>query len=247
MEVGRLLVVGDYGNGGDAEAAVAAAMRAYAADHRVDAVVTAGDNLYTGRVGSAWDEPYGWLADAGIPVWVTWGNHDHQRPDTVRSVFGDPPSWTTHRWGEATVLILDSEQVRSDDQLAWMEQALADAPGPVIVVEHRPPWSCSSHGDNRRVQQRWVPVWEEAAVALVLSGHEHNYQHFAVDGIHYVVTGGGGAGLYKLKDCPADHPPRLGGAAAHEFVVLTQTGDGVTVEVVSTDGTILDSFPVAWR
>jgi hypothetical protein len=29
-------------------------------------------------------------------------------------------------------------------------------------------------------------------VRIVLSGHEHNFQHSRADGIHYFVTGGGG-------------------------------------------------------
>jgi hypothetical protein len=40
--------------------------------------------------------------------------------------------------------------------------------------------------------ERLVPLFEEAGVRLVLSGHEHNFQHAVVNGINYVVCGASG-------------------------------------------------------
>ena len=48
--------------------------------------------------------------------------------------------------------------------------------------------------------ERLVPLFEEAGVRLVLSGHEHNFQHAVVNGIDYVVSGASG----KLRT----EPPR---------------------------------------
>lgn len=48
--------------------------------------------------------------------------------------------------------------------------------------------------------ERLVPLFEEAGVRLVLSGHEHNFQYAVVDDIHYVVSGAAG----KLRT----EPPR---------------------------------------
>lgn len=244
QESGRLLVVGDYGNAGGDEYAVAGAMERYAAEHPVAALLTTGDNLYTNDVDGAWRRPYGWLADTGVPVWVVWGNHDHQRSAVVRETYGEAPYWSVHFWGDVTVILLDSERLRSGDQDVWMDRVLASARGPVIVAEHRPAWSCSTHGDDPRVQGRWVPRWEAAGVDLVLSGHDHNYQRFTVGGVDYVVSGGGGAGLYRLESCPADHPPRLAGAAAFHFLTLTRTDGGIRVEAVGVDGAVIDRFGV---
>ncbi|MBW3671467.1 MAG: DUF3471 domain-containing protein, partial [Acidobacteria bacterium] len=43
-----------------------------------------------------------------------------------------------------------------------------------------------------------VPLFREAGVRLVLSGHEHNFQHAVVDGIDYVISGAAG----KLRPEP---------------------------------------------
>ena len=60
--------------------------------------------------------------------------------------------------------------------------------------------------------ERLVPLFEDAGVRLVLSGHEHNFQHAVVDDIHYVVSGAAG----KLRPEPPRHfdgrrNPRMGG------------------------------------
>jgi hypothetical protein len=46
--------------------------------------------------------------------------------------------------------------------------------------------------------ERLVPLFEAAGVQLVLSGHEHNFQHAVVNGVHYVVSGAAG----KLRPEP---------------------------------------------
>jgi hypothetical protein len=39
---------------------------------------------------------------------------------------------------------------------------------------------------------------------LVLSGHNHNYEHYAEHGISYIVTAGGGATPYRINRKPTD-------------------------------------------
>ena len=71
---------GDSG-GGPGQIPVAQAMSRWAAaGHRIDALVTTGDNVYDfgePRLFAAHlDEPYRELRAAGRPMWVTLGNHD---------------------------------------------------------------------------------------------------------------------------------------------------------------------------
>jgi len=242
--IGQLLVIGDFGSGGSSEYDVANAMRAWTQSHNVAAILTTGDNLYTSNVDKAWTTPFGWVAEAGIPVWVTWGNHDNHRPKAENTAFGDPPRWSEHTWGDATVLSVDSTDVGSADQQQWLESALTSASSSVIVAEHYPAFSCSYHGDSKAVRNTWAPLFEHAGVAMVLSGHEHNYQRFEEGGVEYVVSGGGGAGLYALKGCPKDHPSRIAGDAIHHFLAISQDESGFTVQVVASDGTIVDTFEV---
>lgn len=244
--VGELLVIGDFGSGGKAEYLVADAMQSWAQTHDVAAILTTGDDLYTSNVQKAWTTPFGWVSEAGIPVWVTWGNHDNQRPKAVDTAFGDPPRWSEHQWGDVNVVSVDSTDVGSPDQEQWLESTLSTATSPVIVAEHYPAYSCSYHGDSTAVRRSWAPLFEEAGVEMVLAGHEHNYQRFQVGGVEYVVSGGGGAGLYALKDCAKSHPPRIAGDSIHHFLAVDQDSTGLHVQVVASDGSIVDTFDVAW-
>jgi tartrate-resistant acid phosphatase type 5 len=46
--------------------------------------------------------------------------------------------------------------------------------------------------------QRLLPLYRDSGVRLMLHGHEHNFQHGEVDGLHYVISGAGG----KLDERP---------------------------------------------
>jgi 3',5'-cyclic AMP phosphodiesterase CpdA len=70
---------GDFGGGKDQQAVAAAIERWVTAGHRVDALVTTGDNVYEDgdplRFRGQLDEPYAKLRRTR-PMWVTLGNHD---------------------------------------------------------------------------------------------------------------------------------------------------------------------------
>jgi tartrate-resistant acid phosphatase type 5 len=76
----------------------------------------------------------------------------------------------------------------------WLEEAL-DGPGARwrIPFCHHPPYCAGpEHGNTTGMVARLVPLFRRAGVRLVLSGHEHNFQHATVDGVHYVVSGASG-------------------------------------------------------
>lgn len=121
-------------------------------------------------------------------------------------------------------------------------------PGPDfrVVVFHQPPYSCSSHGPTTAVLEQWVPVIEEHDVALVLSGHDHLYEHFRSEGgVDYIVTGGGGRALYPFKE-PCQFASMLQGfAEEHHFTAVELVGARLAVTVVSATGQTLESFSIA--
>jgi hypothetical protein len=80
-------------------------------------------------------------------------------------------------------------------------------------------------------------------VQLVLSGHDHNYQRFAGrDGVTYVVHGGGGAGLYRLRGCPSSYPPRVRTRYEHGFLSVSIGPDDLAVSAVDLRGRVTDRF-----
>jgi predicted phosphodiesterase len=237
-----LLVVGDWGTGTDGQREVAEQMANYARRRTVAAIVTTGDNFYSDDASDLM-KPFAWATDRDIPFLIAWGNHDvetQRRIELIDHTFGHPPRWWSHDWGPVDIVILDSNQVDSDQQRRFLLDSLTTSDDPTIVVLHHPPYSCGVHGDTEIVQDEWLPHFDDD-VFLVLSGHEHTYQHFESDDITYVVTGGGGGGLTELGDCPNDHPRRIAGKATHSFVVLELT-DSLNVTALDAGGEVIDEF-----
>jgi hypothetical protein len=237
---------GDFG-GGDAQDAVAAAMERWVADrHRVDALVATGDNVYDRggpeRFGAQLDRPYQRLRRTR-PLWATLGNHDVQAghgADQLRHL-GLPDLPYAKQLPGVQLLFLDAN--RPDQaQADWLAARLSEqGPRFRVVVFHQPAWSCSNHDSTPEVDRRWVPMFERHRVALVLNGHDHNYQRFVSKaGVSYVVTGGGGKGLYRLDACQAGEPPRVAGAMRHHFTAVEVRVRSLTLTAVADDGAVLD-------
>ena len=242
-------MVGDFGTGGEHEAGVAVAMEEAAVEEEADWLITTGDNFYIDDVEAAWSEPFGWVREAGIEVVASLGNHDvetNTRRRLVAEALGIEEDWYRSEIGEVVVLVLSGNRVGDEQQLSWLEANLEEtADDMVIAVFHQPAFSCSIHGNTQAVIDRWVPLFEEYDVDLVLNGHDHNYQRHQRSGITYVVTGGGGAGLYEMNSCPeGTDPPIVAYDSRYHFLVMSVGPDSVQVEARSVEGDVLDSFTV---
>jgi hypothetical protein len=240
-----LVAFGDFG-GGPAQPAVARAMERWAASHRVDALVTTGDNVYNRGepelFAAQLDQPYQELRRTR-PMWVTLGNHDVTAGHGATQLrhLGLPDLPYAKSLPGLQLLFLDANRV-DQAQASWLDARLS-GPGPDLraVVFHQPAWSCSSHDSSREVDRVWVPVLEDHRVALVLNGHDHNYQRFvSPGGVTYVVTGGGGRPLYPVDRCASGAPERVAKMVRHHFTAV-EVGDGsLALTAVAADGAVLD-------
>jgi len=107
------------------------------------------------------------------------------------------------------------------------------------VISHYPLFSAGAKGDSKRLIAEWGPLLKANNISLFVSGHDHNLQHLEVEGYNtsFVVSGGGGAGLYAIK--------RLGRGFAEKvfgFVHLHVTPDNVDVQYISSTGDCLHAF-----
>ena len=220
------------------ERALGAAVRAYEERNPAQVLVTLGDNDYTrGRsFASSWTASFGWLAAAEV------GRGRHAREPRRRGRRGRyefallrmPGPYYVRRVEEVELIVLDSTAISA----AQTRVAEADARGTHgfrrIVVLHHPPYTCGGHLGSAAVRRAWVPLFERYGVRLVLSGHDHNYQRFARDGVTYVVHGGGGAGLYPLRPCPRRYPRRLAARVDARLPPPDRRAGGLLCIVAST-------------
>jgi tartrate-resistant acid phosphatase type 5 len=58
---------------------------------------------------------------------------------------------------------------------------------------HHPAYCAGPHHESMTEQvEQLIPLYRRSGVRLLLHGHEHNFQHGEVDGLHYVISGAGG-------------------------------------------------------
>ena len=125
----------------------------------------------------------------------------------------------------------------------WLEEVL-DGPGARwrIPFSHHPPFCAGpEHTNTAGMVERLVPLFERARIALVLSGHEHNFQHAVVNDIHYVVSGAAG----KLRPEPPSAFEQAGTvawAAAGHFLLARAEKERLVVEAL--DGALEPIEPV---
>ncbi|MEO3861404.1 metallophosphoesterase [Acrocarpospora sp. B8E8] len=239
------LAIGDFGTGGKAQRRVAAAMKRWASRHRVDAIITTGDNVYPDgrpdKFPAVLTKPYKGLK---APLWAALGNHDVQAGHAAQQLktLGLPTPPFAKRLPGVEFLFLDANRDHAE-QAGWLDRQLSAAgPRLRVVVFHQPAWSCSLHSSTPTVDRHWVPILERHRVALVLNGHDHNYQRFiSPNGVNYIVTGGGGAGLYPIKyGCPG-LPKRAAARKRHHFVAVQVTGDDtLSVAAIGPKGHTFD-------
>jgi tartrate-resistant acid phosphatase type 5 len=116
-----------------------------------------------------------------------------------------------------------------------------------VTFSHHPPYCAGPmHGNSKSSLEYLVPLYRRSGVQLVLSGHEHNYQHSHAEGIDYFVTGGAGKVRVDPPKETAEARTVSWAAACHFLLVeLGPTearitpigGDGAPLAVTAPDGT----------
>jgi calcineurin-like phosphoesterase family protein len=178
------------------------------------AVLTLGDNQYN----------EGALSDFRSSYALSWGRfHGRTHPSPGNHDYGTGGakgyfdyfgrraragnySFNIGRWH---LVSIDSGRGISDQQLRWVRRNLRWSRHRCeIAYWHHPRWSSGSvHGSDPRMDGLWRVLYR-AGVDVVLNGHEHNYERFALmnpageraprRGIRQFVAGTGGRSHYDL-------------------------------------------------
>ncbi|MBM4371351.1 MAG: metallophosphoesterase [Deltaproteobacteria bacterium] len=117
------------------------------------------------------------------------------------------------------------------EQLAWIEDDLAKASQDptidhVFVLVHEGPYSSKEGRTGSAAMRDLLPLFAESKVRIIFSGHDHLYEHgISGNGIHYVVSGGGGAPLYDSE------PTVINQLFPHELLLVSEVHNFQVVEV----------------
>ncbi len=150
----------------------------------------------------------------------------------------------TMRWSNARFFFLNAfEDWTRGEGRAWLEAELARADTEAglvwrFVVLHHGAWSSGPHGSSPKLTAGGVPALLAAhKIDLLVSGHDHIYERGQASGIRYIVSGGGGAPLYRQNK---PHAGTRKFEAAYHFVEVAVTADGVKLTAKRPDGSILE-------
>jgi hypothetical protein len=181
----------------------------------------------------------------------------------------DYPTYT-FGYGNAFFVFFDSDIASDPLQFAWVRnqiEHLDRARFPhIVAVFHHPIFSSGPHGGKNLEPQSfalrnlYVPMFRRNHVRLLLTGHDHLFDHFVEmyedAGVTYrmddIVTGGGGAPIYvyegepnlnayleagKAQNVRVQHltkPGRRPEDNPHHFVIVQVDGDKLSVEAVGS-------------
>jgi len=246
----RFAVYGDPRTGDEVHAKIVQQM----IEFKPAFVMNSGDLVGSGRRPEDWDR---FFKIAGplmqrVPYYPCLGNHEQNSP-LYFDYFALPGNerYYSFDWGNCHFIILDSDPpyLSSEEQRQWLINDLRQERDTdfTFAMFHHPLYSGTKSVSRRlgaaEIREYFGPILEEAGVDVVLNGHDHNYQHTFVNGVHYIITGGGGASLYAV----AKKWGFTKQAAVHHWLRVFVNGKRATIEAVDLDGKLLEKIELRAR
>jgi hypothetical protein len=251
----KFLVYGDDRTDPTAHAAVARALAASPSDF----LVNTGDMVEDGGRAEDWqaffDIEAKLLRDRAL--FVAIGNHelyDDRAGANFARYFGFPsPNGTVVPYGTMRLssvrffFLNSSHDWGSGEERQWLERELGrcdDEAGVVwrVAVMHQGPWSSGPHGASGALVAGRVPQLLAAhRVDLLLAGHDHIYERGESAGIKYVISGGGGAPLYRASKVASTRRVE----STYHFVEVTTGSESIRLVARRIDGSVLDECGMA--
>jgi hypothetical protein len=245
--VDRFVVLGDVGRGNRAQLALARQI----SNLPMDAILFVGDLAYYSgtyaQFQSKFFAVYSELLQR-VPAYAAIGNHDAETygglPFEEVFVFPGNERWYSFDMGDVHFVVLDTTRIGAV-QARWLDDDLARADRTyTVVLGHHPAYSGARRGPSVEFQRTLSPIIARHDVELVIAGHEHHYERSGpIDGVVYVVTGGGGATLTPVTPTELTRAWRV----VHHYVTLDAGRDALVVKAIDIDGRTIDEVKIAPR
>ncbi|MEP0814358.1 MAG: metallophosphoesterase [bacterium] len=158
-----------------------------------------------------------------VPIVHVPGNHDRERGLANWKRRVGEPNWY-FEYGSCRFIGLDNSTGEfSREALAFAHKYINNEKT-CFVAFHKPPavgrWKVHSM-DGGKDQDQVMSLIRAAACPMVFLGHIHLYDSMEIDGTDFIISAGGGAGLYSKYKF---------GKPEHGFVVVRVSKEGITHE-----------------
>ncbi len=209
-------------------------------------ILTLGDTAYPNgtlsEIRECFGQPFSGVLDRIIPV---TGNHEYGTGNANgwKEFFGRQSTYYSQNIGSWKLIVLDTECnliggcEANDPQQAWLAQELASAPKCTIVAMHRP-YRVSSNYDLEYRSKIIHEMVLAANVDVLLSAHEHIYEHLDFGVTQQFVVGTGGAGV---RSAGSVLPASRSIVTEHGVLALDLSADSFAWRFLNTDGAVRDS------
>jgi len=190
------------------------------------------------------------------PIFTCIGNHDtyYDNAQTYLASFNLPynnPDSTeryySFNYGHAHFISLDTNipYYPGSQQYEWLKQDLeSEMRGETtwtFIYFHHPPWSEGWPGYPGEIGVRTylVPLFEEYHVDMTFSGHTHDYERGFLNGVYYIITGGGGCTLEEgIQAYDYDHVTVW--INQHHFTYIQLQEKTMQLQAINKDGERID-------
>jgi hypothetical protein len=244
----RFIAFGDFGEGTLFQGALGAQMAKTYDQTPFKVALLLGDNIYPDgdikKLGRThFEDPYRGLIERKVKFVAAIGDHDDHKGHQYDEMayFKMPSAYYQYSDGPVDFFILNTTFfVRSPEQQAWLDQALARSKAPwKIVAAHHPVYSSGRHGHQTSGLRRVLePILVKHYADLYLAGHDHDYERFEpIRGVNYIVSGGGGSYLYDFKTVEAHSLVRI---KTIHFLLFSATANDLWMKAINRYGETVD-------
>ncbi len=189
-----------------------------------------------------------------VALYPALGNHDRNSKNYFDYMNAVP--YYSFNWGTSHFIVINTDignagRTEAEKQACWMEQTrwlesdlmASQNADHRFLFGHHPPMTAvkSRQGDNPQMMALELML-KRYKLTAGMFGHDHNYQHYLKDGIHYFVTGGGGAPLYDVDSPPPGITQKV--ESTENFIDVQVDGKAVHIEAKRPDGSVIDTTDI---
>lgn len=229
-----------------------------------DVAFNVGDLVGTGTNYNEWKTQYFNPAQnllKQVPTFVSIGNHEYDSKwfynylnHPINNSAPKKENFYSFTYGPVFIIVLDNNAdwgtntdliTPGSTQYNWLVSELnSDAANDanwIMVMAHCPPytngWDSPGYDGSKVTREHLMPLFEEYGVDLVFNGHTHDYERGHLNGVNYVISGGGGSALDHIVN---DFSHITVYKSDYHYIVMDIQKHQIKYSVYNPSGTLLD-------
>src|SRR5688572_19867876 len=242
----KFAVIGDSGQPGTGQTAVAKQMAAWRTRFPFEFVIMTGDNLYGSERPRDYEKkfsiPYKPLIDGGVKFYASLGNHDDTGQIQYKLFNMDNRKYYSFKPKNGVRFFAIDTNYVDTKQLEWLDKELAASGSDwKVAFFHHPLYSSGgTHGSADLQRELLEPIFLKHGVNVAIMGHEHFYERVKPQkGVAYFIVGS--SAKLRKGDLRKSALTMYGNDSDYTFMMAEIVGDEMYFQVVSDKGVTLDA------